>query len=148
MHSGKTENCELNAVWRFWSSWAKAFAMYFPLNLVVRLRRPSFEGISQAILQSARSSAFLGAFVAIFYYSVCLTRTRIGPLLFPKISPMVWDKGLVIKVGCMLCGWSLLIESPMRRAEMGLFVAPRALGVFFPRKYSRKVCPSLFRHWR
>jgi len=127
-------------VWRFWSSWTKAFVMYLPLNLVVRLRRPSLRSLRQALLQSARSSAFLGAFVAIFYYSVCLTRTRLGPLLFPKISPMFWDKGLIVKVGCLLCGWSVLIEPSTRRAEMSAFVAPKALGVFFPRTYSREVC--------
>ena len=140
VHSGWTDNCEKHAVWRFWSSWTKAFVMYFPLNLVVRLRRPSLRSLGQALLQSARSSVFLGAFVAIFYYSVCLTRTRLGPRLFPNLSPMFWDKGLIVKMGCILCGWSVLIESPTRRAEMSAFVAPKALGVFFPRRYSRKVC--------
>ncbi|RPB28028.1 hypothetical protein L211DRAFT_855676 [Terfezia boudieri ATCC MYA-4762] len=138
IHSGWTDNCEKHAVWRFWSSWTKAFVMYFPLNLVTRLRRPSLKSLSQALLQSARSSAFLGAFVAIFYYSVCLTRTRLGPRFFPNLSPMFWDNGLIVKMGCTLCGWSVLIESPARRAEMSAFVAPKALGVVLPRKYSRK----------
>ena len=138
VHGGWTDSCELHAVWRFWGSWKTAFLMYFPINLVARLRRPN---LRTAILHSVRSSSFLGLFVALFYYAVCLTRTRLGPLLFPKVSPMVWDNQLVVKVGCILCGWSVLIESRMRRAEMSFFVAPRALGVFLPGKYPREVCP-------
>lgn len=148
VHNGWTDNCELHAIWRFGTSCAKAFAMYFPLNLVVRLKKLSMKGFRQAVLQSCRSSAFLGAFVAIFYYSVCMTRTRLGPLFFPKMDPTVWDKGLIVKIGCMLCGWSVLFEPPMRRAEMSFFVAPRALGVLFPRVYSKKVNLLLvFRFW-
>ncbi|KAF8460266.1 integral membrane protein [Kalaharituber pfeilii] len=137
VHGGWTDSCEKHAAWRFWRSWKAAFLMYLPLNILVRLRRPNVRSFVQALLQSARSSAFLGAFVAIFYYSVCLTRTRVGPVLFPKVSPMVWDNQLIVKIGCLLCGWSVLIESPPRRSEMSFFVAPRALGVILPREYSK-----------
>ena len=37
--------------------------------------------------------------------------------------------------GCALCGWSVLLEPARRRAELALFVAPRALGVALPRRY-------------
>lgn len=36
-------------------------------------------------------------------------------------------------VGCMLCGLSLLIESPHRRGEMALYVVPRAMLSMFER---------------
>lgn len=139
VHGGWPENCELHFAYRFAKTMKYAFGMYLPLNLLVKLRRPSLEGLFLALKDSIRSSAFLGMFTAIFYYSVCLTRTRVGPKLFPKVSPLYWDKQLLIKLGCLLCGWSVLIESPKRRAEMSFFVSPRALGVFLPRQYGKEV---------
>lgn len=38
----------------------------------------------------------------------------------------------------MLCGWSILVESPARRGEIAFFVAPRALATLLPRVYDRK----------
>jgi len=35
-------------------------------------------------------------------------------------------------VGCLLCGWSILLESPKRRGEMALYVAPRAMATIMP----------------
>ena len=139
MHSGRTQNCENNALWRFWKAWKFSFVMYMGLNLLVRLRtlsRPS--GLWHAFVNSVRSSTFLGAFVAFFWYSVCLTRNRIGPHLFKGIAPIVLEKWEVI-MGCLTCGWSIFFESSKRRAEIAFFVAPRALSALLPRTYDRKV---------
>jgi hypothetical protein len=54
----------------------------------------------------------------------------------------MWDSGLCIGAGCVLCGWSILIEAERRREELALFVAPRALATWLPREYDAKV--SLF----
>ena len=35
-------------------------------------------------------------------------------------------------MGCLLCGWSILLESPKRRGEMALYVAPRAMATVLP----------------
>lgn len=98
-------------------------------------------------VDSARSAAFLATFVAAFHYGVCLARTRLGPpLLGPQsaaarligaegLGPQAWDGGLGVLAGCALCGWSVLLEPARRRAELALFVAPRALGVALPRRY-------------
>jgi hypothetical protein len=98
-------------------------------------------------VDSARSAAFLATFVAAFHYGVCLARTRLGPpLLGPRsavarrlgwagLGPQAWDGGLGVLAGCALCGWSVLLEPARRRAELALFVAPRALGVALPRRY-------------
>ncbi|KAL8820860.1 MAG: hypothetical protein Q9223_001016 [Gallowayella weberi] len=87
-----------------------------------------------------RSSAFLASFISLFYYGVCLSRTQLGPrLVSPKvISPMMWDQGLCVCAGCVLCGWSILIETKRRRQEVALFVAPRAAATLLPRQYEVK----------
>jgi hypothetical protein len=84
---------------------------------------------------AARSSAFLATFVSSFYGGVCLARTRLGPKLFPKITPQQWDAGLCIQAGCFLCGWSVLLETPKRQIELMLFVLPKALATVTGRRY-------------
>ena len=64
----------------------------------------------------ARSSLFLASYIANVFawiYGVRLTLrddTTLGPLL-----------------GCATCGFSILLESKQRRAELALYVFPRAL---------------------
>jgi hypothetical protein len=127
-----------------------AAKMYLPLHLLILARdrrrllslRTALPTLVASALSVARSSAFLGAFISLFYYGVCLSRTRLGPkLIGPKlISPQAWDSGLCVMGGCALCGWSILVENPKRRAEILFFVMPRAMGTFFPRRYLRQVC--------
>lgn len=148
IHSGCGPSCEIHALWRFWQAWLLGMEMYFPLQLVLRIvRRPTLTSLLRSVANAARSSAFLGAFISLFYYGVCLSRTRLGPVLFPSdrkswswisISPQMWDSGLCILGGCMLCGWSILVEAPGRRGEVAFFVAPRALATLLPRAYDRR----------
>lgn len=65
-------------------------------------------------------------------YGVCLTRSRIGPTVFPSKSRTFWDDTTGPLIGCLLCGWSIFLESPKRRAEMALYVAPRAMATILP----------------
>lgn len=144
VHMGVGPSCELHAASRFAQAFKFAFAMYMPLNLFMRLRYPSKNSLKQALIDATRSSAFLGAFVSLFYYSVCLSRTRIGPKLFSHktITPQMWDSGLDVGAGCATCGWSIMLEMEKRRHEVAFFVAPRAAATLFPRKYDKKVCHS------
>ena len=114
--------------------------MYLPLQLLLRMRHPSLSQLQKACREAARSSAFLGAFVGLFYYGVCLSRTRLGPKLVSKevVTPLMWDSGLCIRAGCILCGWSILIEAERRRQELAMFVVPRAAATLFPRRYDKK----------
>lgn len=57
-----------------------------------------------------------------------------------EIAQML-DGGLAVNLGCWMCGLSLLAEEPRRRVEIMLFVAPRAVGAWVPRVYSRRVSP-------
>lgn len=131
------KSCEYHAWIRFKRSFFFGSGIYVPLNLMLLLRQPSTIGLKRAFLASIRSSIGLGSFIALFYYGVCLARTRIGPKLLGtsiKARQRI-DSGLCIASGCLLCGWSILIESASRRKDMALFVAPRALAVILPRRY-------------
>lgn len=117
--------------------------MYLGLNFLVRIRNPSLKAFLKAILDSAKSAAFLGSFVGSFWYAICLTRTRLGPYILPNVDQIHLDN-YCVRVGSLACGWSILIESVHRRVEVGVFVAPKALATFFPRKYGREVRHTLY----
>ncbi|KAL5414808.1 hypothetical protein PMIN03_002028 [Paraphaeosphaeria minitans] len=150
VHMGCGKSCEKHALSRFWRGWVFAARMYAPLQLIVlarHVKKTSRTGdqlvglnrsvVSKALVDTTRSSAFLGAFIAFFYYGVCLSRTRIGPKLFtPKIvTPQMWDSGLCVLGGCLLCGASILVEQSRKRLEIMFFVLPRAAATWFPRRY-------------
>lgn len=112
IHENMATNCEMHAVLRFWKSFKGAMLIYLPLNLILRLRSTkSASSIMQRLLlvlrSSARSSSFLGLFVTLTWYGVCLTRSRLGPWFFPKAKPITWDNTLGPALGCLLCGWSM-----------------------------------------
>lgn len=155
VHMGCGKNCEKHALTRFWRGWAFAARMYAPLQLLMLLRgarakargrsSPSklaitSDALMKATINMTRSSAFLGAFIALFYYGVCLARTRLGPKLFSPttISPQMWDSGLCVLAGCALCGSSILFEQERKRLEILFFVLPRAAAVWFPRRYLKE----------
>ena len=140
VHMGTGPSCHKHAIVRFFRAFRFAMIMYLPLQLLVKARKPSLRAFIHASRDATRSSAFLGAFISSFYYSVCLSRTLIGPKILPR--PMVWDRGLCIASGCITCGWSIFIEVEKRRQEIAAFVAPRAAAILFPRRYSEKVFSS------
>ena len=141
VHMGTGPNCHWHAAVRFGRAFNFAMATYLPLQLFIKGRNPSATAFSKAIKEAVRSSAFLGAFVGLFYYGVCLSRTCLGPRLFGSwsISPLMWDSGLCVRAGCVLCGWSILLEAEKRRQELAMFVAPRALATLLPRNYDVRV---------
>lgn len=151
VHMGQGKSCEKHAAWRFWRGWLFAAKMYAPLQLLVlarqarKLRRPGetlrlrlpLPVFLRACFNATHSSAFLGAFISLFYYGVCLSRTRLGPKIFSSktVTPQMWDSGLCVLAGCLLCGISILVEQARRRLEILFFVLPRAAAVWFPRRY-------------
>jgi hypothetical protein len=137
VHMGLGKTCESHAVRRFIKGFLMAASMHAPINFALDLPSPSKRGLGSAVLSSTRSSAFLGAFIALFYYGVCLARTRIGPQIIGEdtAARQAIDSGVCIGSGCMLCGWSIFLESPRRRKDIALFVAPRALATILPRRY-------------
>lgn len=141
VHMGTGPSCHRHAALRFWRAFRFALATNLPLQLLVKARTPSFRAFRRACEEAVRSSAFLGSFVGLFYYGVCLSRTQLGPRIFSRetVTPMMWDSGLCVRAGCALCGLSTLIEAERRRTELALFVAPRALATLFPRDYDTVV---------
>jgi hypothetical protein len=139
LYHGARIGCETHGLSRFVTSFKFAMELYLPLQLLTKIRAPSRAAAVSALKSATRSSSFLAAFVALFYYTVCLTRTRLGPRIFSKatISPQMWDSGLCVLAGCMACGWSILIEKPNRKQEIASFVAPRALATLLPRVYNK-----------
>ena len=150
VHMGRGKNCEKHALARFVRGWAFAARMYAPLQLIVLIRHVKRNAsqkhrlpvhtrsmIGKAIADTMRSSAFLGGFIAFFYYGVCLSRTRLGPKLFSSktVTPQMWDSGLCVLGGCLLCGTSILVEQSRKRLEILLFVLPRAAATWYPRRY-------------
>ncbi|PLB39509.1 uncharacterized protein BDW47DRAFT_116570 [Aspergillus candidus] len=141
VHMSCGPSCEWHAISRFARTFKFACATYIPLQMAVRARSmKSMAAVRRAITEALRSSGFLAAFVSLFYYSVCLARTRLGPKIFSSknVTPQMWDSGLCVGAGCMMCGWSILVEKARKRQEMALFVAPRAAATVLPRVYDKK----------
>jgi len=140
VHMGRGPSCEYHAWRRFWLSWRWSMYTYLPLALALQLRKPTRNSPLLALMSACRSSAFLATYITLFYYGVCLGRTRVGPHLIGKDTACRnrIDGGLCVGVGCFLCGWSVLIESASRRKDMALFVAPRAMATLLPRRYPLK----------
>ena len=143
VHTGLGPSCHWHAAVRFLRTFRFALATYLPLQLLIKMRSPSWKAFWRALKEALRSSAFLGAFVGLFWYGVCLSRTQLGPRILSskRVTPMMWDGGLCIRAGCVLCGWSILIEAAKRRQEVAFFVAPKAAATLLPRSYDRKVRP-------
>lgn len=142
VHMGCGPSCEYHALSRFLRSFKWSVATYLPLNLLAR--RKNLQGFRRALVSAVRSSSFLATFIALFYYGVCLARTRLGPHLVGKdvASRQTIDAGLCVGCGCFMCGWSIFLEAASRRKDMALFVAPRALATLLPRRY------PLDKQWR
>ncbi|KAL4933472.1 uncharacterized protein BDV17DRAFT_252064 [Aspergillus undulatus] len=141
VHMGCGPSCEKHAISRFLRTFKFACATYIPLQIGFRFRSmKSMAAARRAISDALRSSSFLASFVSLFYYGVCLSRTRLGPRLFDKrtVTPQMWDSGLCVGTGCAMCGWSILVEHAKKRQEIALFVAPRAAATVLPRFYDQK----------
>lgn len=59
-------SCEVHALSRFFRAWRFAMSMYLPLNLIMLASKRSLEkSLTRALQDAARSSSFLGGFVAL-----------------------------------------------------------------------------------
>lgn len=104
------------------STFKKTFPLYFSLTFVpfVVLRLQKFlESPAatswRALVGAVRSTTFLSAFVTLFQSAICLHR---------KVASK--DHKLVYWFGGLISGLSILLENKARRAELALYVLPRA----------------------
>uniref|UniRef100_A0A0D9WZ11 Transmembrane protein 135 N-terminal domain-containing protein n=1 Tax=Leersia perrieri TaxID=77586 RepID=A0A0D9WZ11_9ORYZ len=104
------------------STFKKTFPLYFSLTFVpfVVLRLQKFlespaATCWRALVGAVRSTTFLSAFVTFFQGAICLHR---------KVATK--DHKLVYWFAGLLSGLSILLEKKARRAELALYVLPRA----------------------
>ncbi|OAD69100.1 hypothetical protein PHYBLDRAFT_188593 [Phycomyces blakesleeanus NRRL 1555(-)] len=133
VHNGQQYGCEVNALTKISTAFSKAYPLYFMVHVVLplcisrkRLREDPVGTLSHSIRGSIRSTSFISALVGILMYSMCLTRTRIGHQLL-RAPQKYLDHSWALVMSCTLSGLSVMLESKPRRAEMALYVAPRAM---------------------
>ncbi|KAJ4785384.1 Transmembrane protein 135 [Rhynchospora pubera] len=104
------------------STFRKTFPLYFSLTFVpfVVLRLNKFlespaKTCWRALIGAVRSTAFLSAFVSIFQGVICLHR-----------KVVIKDHKLVYWLSGGMAALSVLLEKKARRAELALYVLPRA----------------------
>ncbi|EPQ27778.1 uncharacterized protein PFL1_04523 [Pseudozyma flocculosa PF-1] len=98
-------------------------------QMLLEARRANAEpvrNLAKVVVGAARSAAFLATFIVGNWYPICLARSHL-PRLFPAVPFSFWDSGLGPLLGSIACGFSIFIEEKRKRAEMALYVAPRAL---------------------
>jgi len=136
-----TSSCTANASIRWIQAFTKAFLIYLPVHAIPTLLiNPKRILQDPFVLISAisRSSAFLATFVGAIFSTICLSRTVIGPRLFPKLSHQTIDGPLGgVALGCIVCCLSLYIERGKRRGEIALYVLPRAIRTLFKESWLR-----------
>ncbi|KAF5374898.1 hypothetical protein D9758_000277 [Tetrapyrgos nigripes] len=138
---GLGASCTANTTIRGLKAFAEALALYFPIHILpILLTRPRvllrLHRVLRILLASLRSSAFLSAFISLFWASVCITRTTGLARLLPFVSHDFWDGPYgCILAGCLMCGSSIWIENGYRRGEMALYVLPRAIRACIPFKW-------------
>ncbi|KAI7866189.1 hypothetical protein BDF14DRAFT_1817048 [Spinellus fusiger] len=142
VHNGHRHGCEVGALDKFAYVFHKAFSIYFTVHALPpllfspkRLFQNPTAGLLHILEGSVRSASFLASLISMIFYIICLIRTRIGHQLL-HIPQQYLDSEWTPFVACILSGVSILVESPHRRAEMALYVAPRALQAFLDRYLS------------
>lgn len=142
VHAFKTKSCELHGLWRFIRGFQFAFKLYGGINffmLLIPRKNSTFASrVLRSLKSSVRSSCFLGSFIFLNWYGVCLARTRLLPKLFPDVPPERWDDTICVASGSFLSGFSCFVDTPQRRKELALFVAPRAVGTLVSAEPSKR----------
>ncbi|KAI7866191.1 hypothetical protein BDF14DRAFT_1817058 [Spinellus fusiger] len=131
VHNGVPYGCEVNTLIKFMTAFRKTYPLYFIVHVLLpwtsrHLRKTPVQTLVRGVVGSVRSSVFLASLVAILMYTICVIRTRIGYQIL-HLPQSTLDHPLPIAFACAMSGLSILIESKPRRAEMVLYVAPRAL---------------------
>jgi hypothetical protein len=126
-------NCYKNALYRWLRGWRMSMAIYVPVHLLPRLlfnprgfASAPLANMLKTLMGAARSAAFLATFIVGNRFPICLARSVV-PRWLPGVPFTFWDAGIGQALGSIACGFSIFIEEKRKRAEMALYVAPRAL---------------------
>ncbi|KAF9425579.1 hypothetical protein BGZ94_007410 [Podila epigama] len=153
VHQGIADSCEAHTAYRWAQGFMVSAGIYLPVHLLPALLSPkSFikklqenpvTTLSSTLLATARSSAFLATYIALIWYGICTWRSKVMPLTM-KLTGRRYTSNVVDNIygpllGCFLCGFSVVIEKPHRRAEMALYVLPRAMYSMWSRVMSGRL---------
>ncbi|KAF9976793.1 hypothetical protein BGZ73_007797 [Actinomortierella ambigua] len=141
VHQGIADTCEGHGAFRWIQGFFVSSGIYLPVHLLpallspkVFLKRLTEDPVKTSVttlLATARSSAFLATYISLVWYGICMWRSRIMPLVSSvtgrRYPGHVVDYVYGPILGSALCGLSVMIEKRHRRAEMALYVLPRAL---------------------
>ncbi|ABN66343.2 predicted protein [Scheffersomyces stipitis CBS 6054] len=125
LHGFSTDSCIKHVLIKFGKSFTLAFNLYGTLNLIMFLIRRGSP--KKYLLNTIRSSVFLGSFTALDWLFLCSFRKL--SYYFTNVSNDFWECASP-NLGSMACGFSIFVESPHRRKELSLYVAPKAIGTF------------------
>ncbi|CAL9776591.1 unnamed protein product [Musa acuminata subsp. burmannicoides] len=134
-----TESCLVHNGTAASETFRKTFPLYFSLTfvpfVVLRLQKflesPAWTSW-RAVLGAVRSTSFLSAFVGLFQAVVCLHR---------KVASK--DHKLVYWISGAIAALSVLIEKKARRAELALYVLPRAVDSLWYISVNRHFLPHI-----
>ncbi|KAF9585322.1 hypothetical protein BGW38_002907 [Lunasporangiospora selenospora] len=153
VHQGISKSCETHAAYRLIQGFLVSTGIYLPVHLLPALLSPKafadklqqypLQTVTSTLLATARSSAFLGTYIALIWYGICSWRSKFVPL-FMKATGRQYTSSTIDYIygpllGSFLCGFSVLIEKPHRRAEMALYVLPRAMYSMWSRVMSGRI---------
>ncbi|KAG0215359.1 hypothetical protein BGX28_000099 [Mortierella sp. GBA30] len=132
---------------------SKSCEIYLPVHLLPALLSPKaflrrlednpLATVTSTLVATARSSAFLASYIALIWYGICAWRSKIMPLTM-KLTGRRYTSNTIDQIygpllGSFMCGFSVLIEKPHRRAEMALYVLPRAMYSMWSRVMSGRL---------
>jgi len=116
-------SCAYNSFDVFQSTWRKIFPLYAVLTfaplVALDFRKLFTHPVSQTwkgLFSTCQSALFLATFCALYQTAVCIPR----PLVPKDFRMAYWIAGIVSSM-------SILIEKKSGRAELALYVLPRAL---------------------
>ncbi|KAF8943884.1 hypothetical protein BGZ47_004929 [Haplosporangium gracile] len=141
VHQGITKSCEVHTGYRWIQGFMVSTGIYLPVHLLPALLSPKaffnrlqenpVATVSSTLMATARSSAFLATYIALIWYGICTWRSKVMPITM-KLTGRRYTSNVVDYIygpllGSFMCGFSVLVEKPHRRAEMALYVLPRAI---------------------
>ncbi|KAF9132466.1 hypothetical protein BGW39_000103 [Mortierella sp. 14UC] len=157
VHQGISKSCEVHTGYRWIQGFMVSTGIYLPVHLLPALLSPKafftklqdnpVATLSSTLMATARSSAFLATYIALIWYGICTWRSKVMPITM-KLTGRRYTSNVVDYIwgpllGAFMCGFSVLVEKPHRRAEMALYVLPRAIYSMWSRvmsgRLSRKV---------
>ncbi|KAG0319211.1 hypothetical protein BGZ97_002557 [Linnemannia gamsii] len=157
VHQGITKSCEVHTGYRWIQGFMVSTGIYLPVHLLPALLSPKaffnrlqenpVATVSSTLMATARSSAFLATYIALIWYGICTWRSKVMPITM-RLTGRRYTSNVVDHIygpllGSFMCGFSVLVEKPHRRAEMALYVLPRAIYSMWSRimagRLSRKV---------